>query len=549
MLYAKQLLTTLLVLVALIFSACQPMVRPEATAKTPLHYQPPTILAHGGQIHSPNGLKPGPDGNLYVASVNEQAILVINPETGQIIKRLGAEVGVTGPDDLAFGPDGSLYWTNFFQGSVGRLAPNGKTSSQMIAPGVNPINFSKDGRLFVALAFLGDALYELDPNLTAPPHLLAEKLGGLNSFQFGPDGLLYAPVMEKGQVVRINVDTQPIKVEVVTTGLNGPVAAKLDSQGRLYTMKPPGIVRVDMKTGATETVATVPYGMDNFTFDAHDRLFISLLGEGTVAEAKADGSLRLLGPTGMVMPGGVVVVARPAGESIFVGDFWTLREFDSVTGESRRKLDDLGPGSLALDGANLVLSNWFSNAVIVWNPQTQKVLEEYYDFKTPLNAIRFQGDLIVNELGTSSVVQASADDPTQRTTLAKDVAVPAGLAANSENLWVSDRATGKVWQLAAAGAVLKKPTLTASGLDRPEGMALTPDGRLLVAETGTGRLVAIDLATGALSTIAEGLGFNPTAPEGGIPTGIMSSVAVDPAGVIYVTGDLAAVLYRIEPSK
>lgn len=107
------------------------------------------------------------------------------------------------------------------------------------------------------------------------------------------------------------------------------------------------------------------------------------------------------------------------------------------------KPDDLGPGSLAVDSANLVLSNWFSNAVIVWNPQTQKVLEEYYDFKTPLNAIRFQGDLIVNELGTSSVVQASADDPTQRTTLAKDLAVPAGLAADSENLWVSDRATGK----------------------------------------------------------------------------------------------------------
>lgn len=73
-------------------------------------------------------------------------------------------------------------------------------------------------------------------------------------------------------------------------------------------MKPPGIVRVDMKTGVRETIATVPYGMDNFTFDAHDCLFISLLGEGTVAEAKADGNLRML-TTGMVMPGGVAVVA------------------------------------------------------------------------------------------------------------------------------------------------------------------------------------------------------------------------------------------------
>ena len=80
-------------------------------------------------------------------------------------------------------------------------------------------------------------------------------------------------------------------------------------------------------------------------------------------------------------------------------------------------------------------------------------------------------------------------------------------------------------------------------------MAIAPDGRLLVAETGTGRLVAIDPATGDKSTIAEGLGFNPDAPAGAPPTMVMSSVAVGPSGVIYVTGDLANVLYRIEPVR
>ena len=190
------------------------------------------MLVQGAQIRSPNGIKAGPDGNLYVASVNERAILVIDPDTGEIVKRLGTEVGVDGPDDLAFGPDGSIYWTDLFGGTVGRLTPDGVTSSQMVAPGVNPIIVSPDGRLFVGLAFLGDALYELDPNLTAAPRLLAEKLGGLNSFQFGPDGMLYSPVMEKGQVVRIDVNADPIQVEVVAEGLNWPVAAKLDSQGQ-----------------------------------------------------------------------------------------------------------------------------------------------------------------------------------------------------------------------------------------------------------------------------------------------------------------------------
>ncbi len=388
------------------------------------------------------------------------------------------------------------------------------------------------------------------PNLIATPRLLAEDLGGLNSFQFGPDGLLYAPVMEKGQVVRIDVNADPITIEVVAEGLNFPIAVKLDSQGRLYAEGDPnadpyGIALVDMATGTLENFVSTPYGMDNFVFDAQDRLFASFLGEGTIAEVKPDGALHMLGPGGLVMPGGVAVM----DESVFVADTWMLHEFDGATGELRRKVDNLGPNTVAVDGENLVMSGWFGNSVVVWNPQTQEVLEEYYDFNMPLNAVRFQGDLIVAELGSGSVVRASAADPSQRTALIEGIAVPAGLAASSEDLWVSDRATGNVWQLAADGETLPNPKLIAGGLDRPEGMALAPDGRLLVAETGTGRLVAIELDTGALATIAEGLAFNPEGPEGAPPTMVMSSVAIDPSGVIYVTGDLANVLYRIEPVR
>lgn len=153
------------------------------------------VIAKGATLHGTNGLNFGPDGNLYIASVAGREIIVMNPQNGKIIKRIGPAAGVEGPDDLIFGPDGSLYWTEIFMGNVGRMTPDGAVTKQFLAPGVNPITFSPDGRLFVGLCFMGDGLYELDPNLSAPPRPIIEAteanpypLGFLNGFAFGPDG-------------------------------------------------------------------------------------------------------------------------------------------------------------------------------------------------------------------------------------------------------------------------------------------------------------------------------------------------------------------------
>ena len=71
---------------------------------------------------------------------------------------------------------------------MGKRAPGKTTLVQMVAPGVNPITFSDNGRLFVALDFLGDALYELDPDLRTAPRLIVSDLGFLNGMDWGPDG-------------------------------------------------------------------------------------------------------------------------------------------------------------------------------------------------------------------------------------------------------------------------------------------------------------------------------------------------------------------------
>jgi len=184
------------------------------------------ILARGAKVHGANGIRFDAADKLYIASVGNDEITVMDRNTGAILGRYGLDVGVTSPDDLAFGPDGSLYWTSFLTGEVGRLAPDGTRTAQMVGPGVNGIAFSPTGRLFASLDMMGDGLYELDPNLVNPPRLVAEGLGFLNAMEWGPDGALYGPLMIPGLIVRIDPDTGA--VVPIAGGFAVPVAARFD---------------------------------------------------------------------------------------------------------------------------------------------------------------------------------------------------------------------------------------------------------------------------------------------------------------------------------
>ncbi len=533
-----------------------------------------TVLVTGASIHGANGMNVGPDGNLYVASVGGQAIVVLDPSDGRVLDRLGPDAGVKSVDDLVFGPDGSLYWTNTMQGEVGRRSPDGMVTTQFVAVGVNPITFSPDGRLIVGLCFMGDGLYELDPELVAPPRPIVEAtpenpypLGFLNAFAFGPDGRLYGPVFAAGLVVSVDVGSpgDPPSadpwgdgtVRIVAAGFTDPVAVKFDAQDRLHLLDQSGeVFEVDWRTGETTLLAQLEPGLDNLALDAEGRLFISSADHGWVVELLPDGDTRVLSPGGMIMPQGVAVLPGLDGsESVFVADLWRLRVFDGSTGSDVGSykgylVPEVDPPSLtppmtvSADGEHVVVSSYFGSAVQVWDPRTDLVLE-HYPMPVALNAIRFGDDLVVADLGLGGVVWAS-DGAMILPMDGESVFVPAGLATDGERLWVGDWATGVVWQVGFDGRAALVPVPIASGLANPEGLALDLGGGLLVVETSAGRLSRIDLATGAVSLVADGLATGFPAAEGFPPTYTFDGVAVGPSGAIYVAGNVANVLYRID---
>ena len=63
-----------------------------------------------------NGIHFGPNGDLWLASVVTPAVARIDPESGEILENFGLGDGPKSPDDLAFGPDGSVYWTDISNG-------------------------------------------------------------------------------------------------------------------------------------------------------------------------------------------------------------------------------------------------------------------------------------------------------------------------------------------------------------------------------------------------------------------------------------------------
>jgi DNA-binding beta-propeller fold protein YncE len=81
----------------------------------------------------------------------------------------------------------------------------------------------------------------------------------------------------------------------------------------------------------------------------------------------------------------------------------------------------------------------------------------------------------------------------------------------------------------------------------PEGIAVFPNGKLAVVETGTRQLLKIDPASGAMAPLVINLPVGFPSYPGGLPPYLITGVAISESGSIYVTGDMENVLYKISP--
>ena len=163
--------------------------------------------------------------------------------------------------------------------------------------------------------------------------------------------------------------------------------------------------------------------------------------------------------------------------------------------------------------------------------------------KAPHDAVRLgDGSLLVNELGTGSLVRVSGEHGADRTPILGGLAGPVGLvAASKSEVYLTEAFSGQVSKVESSG----EKTLIASGLKMPEGIALAPNGRLIVAEVGARRIVEVDPTTGAITEIAGNLPIGLAGAPGGLPSNIPTGVGVGASGTIYFSSDIENAIYKV----
>jgi hypothetical protein len=241
------------------------------------------------------------DGQLWMASLLGNEIIVADAATGAIVGRFGPDQGVAGsPDDLAMAPDGTVYWNAFDRGEVGVLRP-GERSRVLanLGQGVNPVVIGPDGALYVSKLFTAMGLHRVDPG-TGTATLISRD-AAINGFGFGPDGAIYGPtgLTTPSKLVRIDpadgrTRTIAPDLGLLASSVRFPPATRGEAPTTAYVLTstaPVAIRRLDSTTGR-RVAPDLPLPLtlaDNVAFAPDGTMYVTGFTEPAVAVVAVDG--------------------------------------------------------------------------------------------------------------------------------------------------------------------------------------------------------------------------------------------------------------------
>lgn len=533
---------------ALLLGACTtiaPPARPNAWAA-------PEAIVAPSSFNGVHGLAIDKQGRLLAGSVVGNTLWEVDRQSGAARVMIPSVEGQA--DDIAVGPKGELAWTNYLMGML-RMRDSDTAPMRVVAkdlPGLNSLDFDRrNGKLYASQVFLGDALWEIDPAGQKPPRLIKKDMGGLNGFEVGPDGMIYGPLWFKGQVVKIAPADGAMTV--IADGFKIPAAANLDGKGNLWVVdaRSGELVRVDLATGRKTVAKQLKPSLDNLAIAPEGTIYVSNMADNSIeAFDPATGELRTLTSGKLAVPAGMKI----DGNDLFVADVFGFRQVDAASGAVRdifrmqRDPELEYPFAVGLSPTHFALASWFTGTVQLVDRKTLKTTAVIHGLKAPYDAIPMpDGSVIYAEIATGSITRASGPKFEQKEVIASGLGGPVQMILGKDGALYVTEAAGKLTRIPLdASAPLRA---VAEGLALPEGVAQTPWGSFIVAESAARRLVEIDPVAGTRRTVAEGLPIGLEGGPGMPPPYVPTGVAVGNDGTIYVTADRNNALYRIRPQR
>ena len=540
-----------LIAILALLEACGTIAPPPPPTR-PAAWSEPEVLVAPSSFAGVHGLAIDQKGRLLAGSVLGNTLWEVDRGTGAAKVLIDAPEGQA--DDIAVGPRGELAWTNYLMGML-RYRENDGAPMRVLAkdlPGLNSLDFDRSsGRLYASQVFLGDALWEIDRAGQKPPRLIKKDMGGFNGFEVGPDGMLYGPLWFKGQVVKI--DPVSGNMTVIAGGFKIPAAANLDGKGNLWVVdaRSGELVKVDLATGRKTVAKQLRPSLDNLAIAPDGTIYVSNMANNEVqAFDPATGMLRTLTSGKLAAPAGLKI----EGRTLWVADVFGFRQVDVRTGEVRDvfrmqrdpQLDY--PFAIGLSGTRFALTSWFTGTVQLVDRQTLRTVETIHGLKAPFDAMPMaDGSVIYAEIATGSITRASGPHFVEKQVLASGLAGPVQMIVGRDGALYVTEAAGKLTRIPLdASAPLRA---VAEGLALPEGVAETPWGSFIVAESAARRLVEIDPVNGSRRTVAENLPIGLAAGPGLPPPYVVTGVAVGSDGTIYMAADRNNAIYRIRPKN
>ncbi|MFC4563390.1 SMP-30/gluconolactonase/LRE family protein [Nocardiopsis mangrovi] len=418
-------------------------------------------------------------------------------------ERLNPPSRLWGSNGVAFGPDGRLYVAQFLAGQISAV-DLATGDVDVVVPMDGPVQspddlaFGADGSMYIADLVPG-RVWRRAPEGACT--LVSDEVKVPNGITCAGDRLFVNEMRPGGRLMELFPDGG--EAAVLTEGLALGNAMQLGPDGHLYYphMMTGEVWRIPPDGGTPEVVAEDVHHPVAVRFDQGGVLHVLSLGaEGIVTRIDLHGTgTRTLVASGLT---GLDNAAFDADDRMFVSSYACGGITELYPDGRTREIVPRGlngPYGVTVDLGGTVYAADHYRLTSPADP----------DASGPDTARRTGGDGIASLTLLSPLVHGAAH-----------ASGLVHLTSQYGGVHTYDPAEGTTRERAA-------------GLARPVGIAVGPDGTLVVAEAGAGRVVAID-ESDTVTVLAEGLDH---------PV----DVAVDADGRCYVSDDRIGAILRIGP--